>query len=54
MSENYSICENCGTEFDFIEDEQTFYKETVSDNDPAQCPMCKRGHLKGNQSQSWY
>ena len=44
MLDKYSTCENCGTEFDYTEDEQTSYKETGFDNEPAQCPMCKRRH----------
>ena len=54
MSDKYSICKNCGTEFDFTEDEQAFYKESGVDNEPAQCPMCKRRYMNDNQSEGGY
>ena len=54
MPDKYLICENCGTEFDFTEDEQAFYKETGLDNETAQCPMCKRAHKNDSRSQGGY
>ena len=52
MPDKYLTCENCGTEFDYLEDEHAFYEENGVDNEPAQCPMCKRAHKNDSWSRS--
>lgn len=41
MADKMIICSDCGAEFAFTDEEQSFFREKGYDNDPKRCPDCR-------------
>ena len=48
MADKTLTCRDCGSEFDFTEGEQEFYKEKGFENEPTRCPSCRRAKKQQN------
>lgn len=42
MADKTIKCKDCGTEFEFTEREQEFFKEKGFANDPVRCADCRK------------
>jgi CxxC-x17-CxxC domain-containing protein len=41
MADKTIACKDCGANFVFTENEQTFYREKGFENEPQRCPECR-------------